>query len=177
MQSVSSLSSSLRRPSTQSQIPLMNPFSCFRPSPRSSVTHSLSLFIPFLFSALFSLFSSSPLSLSSDLFKYRLINSRLINSTFLHNKEGCLLSDISDENNAYMVYFVSFLGTLAVLPGNIVSALLMDKIGRLRMLGNKWAGSREGCAFNSVTLIESYPELYCKSTTELVTGKFAYNVR
>lgn len=70
----------------------------------------------------------------SDLFKYRLINSRLINSTFLHNKEGCLL-DFSDENNAYMIYFVSFLGTLAVLPGNIVSALLMDKIGRLRMLG------------------------------------------
>lgn len=47
-----------------------------------------------------------------------------------------MLSDVSDENNAYMVYFVSFLGTLAVLPGNIVSALLMDKIGRLRMLGN-----------------------------------------
>lgn len=72
-----------------------------------------------------------------DLFKYRLINCKLINSTFLHNKEGCLLSDVSDENNAYMVYFVSFLGTLAVLPGNIVSALLMDKIGRLRMLGNE----------------------------------------
>lgn len=72
----------------------------------------------------------------SDLFKYRLIDSRLINSTFLHNKEGCLL-DFSDENNAYMIYFVSFLGTLAVLPGNIVSALLMDKIGRLRMLGER----------------------------------------
>ena len=43
--------------------------------------------------------------------------------------------DFSDDNNAYMIYFVSFLGTLAVLPGNIVSALLMDKIGRLRMLG------------------------------------------
>lgn len=71
-----------------------------------------------------------------DLFKYRLINSKLINSTFLHNKEGCML-DFSDENNAYMIYFVSFLGTLAVLPGNIVSALLMDKIGRLRMLGKK----------------------------------------
>lgn len=63
-----------------------------------------------------------------------------MNSTFLHNKEGCLLSDVSDDNNAYMVYFVSFLGTLAVLPGNIVSALLMDKIGRLRMLGNMSAG-------------------------------------
>lgn len=76
-----------------------------------------------------------------DLFKYRLINCKLVNSTFLHNKEGCLLSDVSDDNNAYMVYFVSFLGTLAVLPGNIVSALLMDKIGRLRMLGG-WHGCR-----------------------------------
>lgn len=78
---------------------------------------------------------SSTSASSPDLFKYRLINCKLLNSTFLHNKEGCLLSDVSDENNAYMVYFVSFLGTLAVLPGNIVSALLMDKIGRLRMLG------------------------------------------
>lgn len=77
----------------------------------------------------------------ADLFKYRLINCKLINSTFLHNKEGCLLSDVSDENNAYMVYFVSFLGTLAVLPGNIVSALLMDKIGRLRMLGKTENGT------------------------------------
>lgn len=58
----------------------------------------------------------------------------MLNSTFMHNKEGCQL-DFSDDNNAYMIYFVSFLGTLAVLPGNIVSALLMDKIGRLRMLG------------------------------------------
>ncbi|OXB51810.1 hypothetical protein ASZ78_015396, partial [Callipepla squamata] len=68
-----------------------------------------------------------------DLFEYKFINSRVLNSTFLHNKEGCQL-DFSDDNNAYMIYFVSFLGTLAVLPGNIVSALLMDKIGRLRML-------------------------------------------
>ncbi|XP_009957113.1 PREDICTED: synaptic vesicle glycoprotein 2A-like, partial [Leptosomus discolor] len=67
------------------------------------------------------------------LFEYKFINSRVVNSTFLHNKEGCQL-DFSDDNNAYMIYFVSFLGTLAVLPGNIVSALLMDKIGRLRML-------------------------------------------
>lgn len=75
------------------------------------------------------------LSLSSDLFKYRFVNCKLINSTFLHNKEGCMLDFSDDFNNAYMIYFVNFLGTLAVLPGNIVSALLMDKIGRLRMLG------------------------------------------
>lgn len=71
----------------------------------------------------------------SDLFTYRLVNCKLANSTFIHNKEGCMLDFSDDFNNAYMIYFVNFLGTLAVLPGNIVSALLMDKIGRLRMLG------------------------------------------
>ncbi|KAJ3597495.1 hypothetical protein NHX12_001018 [Muraenolepis orangiensis] len=84
---------------------------------------------------------------NTDLFKYRMINSLLVNSTFLHNKEGCLLSDVSDDNNAYMVYFVSFLGTLAVLPGNIVSALLMDKIGRLRMLAGSSVISCVSCFF------------------------------
>lgn len=78
-----------------------------------------------------------------DLFEYKFINSRVVNSTFLHNKEGCQL-DFSDDNNAYMIYFVSFLGTLAVLPGNIVSALLMDKIGRLRMLGGQQDGLGAG---------------------------------
>ncbi|CAL8247610.1 unnamed protein product [Lota lota] len=92
---------------------------------------------------------------NTDLFKYRLINSRLINSTFLHNKEGCLLSDVSDDNNAYMVYFVSFLGTLAVLPGNIVSALLMDKIGRLRMLAGSSVISCISCFFLSFGNSES----------------------
>ncbi|XP_009875637.1 PREDICTED: synaptic vesicle glycoprotein 2A-like, partial [Apaloderma vittatum] len=77
---------------------------------------------------------TNPLSpIPTDLFEYKFINSRMVNTTFSQNKEGCQL-DFSDDNNAYMIYFVSFLGTLAVLPGNIVSALLMDKIGRLRML-------------------------------------------
>ncbi|KAL6109654.1 sv2a [Pungitius sinensis] len=92
---------------------------------------------------------------NTDLFKYRLVNSKLINSTFVHNKEGCLLSDVSDENNAYMVYFVSFLGTLAVLPGNIVSALLMDKIGRLRMLAGSSVISCVSCFFLSFGNSES----------------------
>uniref|UniRef100_H2S661 Synaptic vesicle glycoprotein 2A n=1 Tax=Takifugu rubripes TaxID=31033 RepID=H2S661_TAKRU len=92
---------------------------------------------------------------NTDLFKYRLVNCRLINSTFLHNKEGCMLSDVSDENNAYMVYFVSFLGTLAVLPGNIVSALLMDKIGRLRMLAGSSVISCISCFFLSFGNSES----------------------
>uniref|UniRef100_A0A3B4XG87 Synaptic vesicle glycoprotein 2A n=1 Tax=Seriola lalandi dorsalis TaxID=1841481 RepID=A0A3B4XG87_SERLL len=92
---------------------------------------------------------------NTDLFKYRLVNCRLINSTFMNNKEGCLLSDVSDDNNAYMVYFVSFLGTLAVLPGNIVSALLMDKIGRLRMLAGSSVISCISCFFLSFGNSES----------------------
>ena len=78
--------------------------------------------------------------LPADLFEYKFVNSRLVNSTFLHNKEGCPLDVTGTGEGAYMVYFVSFLGTLAVLPGNIVSALLMDKIGRLRMLGKGVGG-------------------------------------
>lgn len=58
----------------------------------------------------------------------------MINSSFHHNKTGCQMT-FDDDYSAYWVYFVNFLGTLAVLPGNIVSALLMDKIGRLSMLG------------------------------------------
>ncbi|KAJ8273614.1 hypothetical protein GJAV_G00103610 [Gymnothorax javanicus] len=96
----------------------------------------------------------STLFYNTDLFKYRFINCKLINSTFLHNKEGCML-DFSDENNAYMIYFVSFLGTLAVLPGNIVSALLMDKIGRLRMLAGSSVMSCISCFFLSFGNSES----------------------
>lgn len=58
----------------------------------------------------------------------------VVNSTFTHNKTGCQMT-FDDDYSAYWVYFINFLGTLAVLPGNIVSALLMDKIGRLSMLG------------------------------------------
>ncbi|XP_075463737.1 synaptic vesicle glycoprotein 2A [Ascaphus truei] len=91
---------------------------------------------------------------NTDLFDYKFINSSMVNSTFLHSKEGCQL-DFSDDNNAYMIYFVSFLGTLAVLPGNIVSALLMDKIGRLRMLAGSSVMSCISCFFLSFGNSES----------------------
>lgn len=70
----------------------------------------------------------------TDIDDVKLTNSRVINSSFHHNKTGCQMT-FDDDYSAYWVYFVNFLGTLAVLPGNIVSALLMDKIGRLSMLG------------------------------------------
>lgn len=67
----------------------------------------------------------------------------VINSTFTHNKTGCQMT-FDDDYSAYWVYFINFLGTLAVLPGNIVSALLMDKIGRLSMLSKKEQRARVG---------------------------------
>ncbi|XP_063050511.1 synaptic vesicle glycoprotein 2Ca [Engraulis encrasicolus] len=70
----------------------------------------------------------------------------VINSTFYHNKIGCQMT-FDDDYSAYWVYFVNFLGTLAVLPGNIVSALLMDKIGRLSMLGFSMILSGISCFF------------------------------
>lgn len=70
-----------------------------------------------------------------DIDETKLIDgTEVVNSTFTHNKMGCQMT-FDDDYSAYWVYFINFLGTLAVLPGNIVSALLMDKIGRLSMLG------------------------------------------
>lgn len=77
------------------------------------------------------------LLLWADIDESKLIDgTEVINSTFTHNKTGCQMT-FDDDYSAYWVYFINFLGTLAVLPGNIVSALLMDKIGRLSMLGRK----------------------------------------
>ncbi|MED6276415.1 Synaptic vesicle glycoprotein 2C [Characodon lateralis] len=72
---------------------------------------------------------------NTDIDESKLVGgTEVINSTFTHNKTGCQMT-FDDDYSAYWVYFINFLGTLAVLPGNIVSALLMDKIGRLSMLG------------------------------------------
>lgn len=74
------------------------------------------------------------LFVSTDFEPYKFINSVFQNCSFSNNKTGCPIT-FDDDYSAYWIYFVNFLGTLAVLPGNIVSALLMDRIGRLTMLG------------------------------------------
>uniref|UniRef100_A0A4W5QER2 Synaptic vesicle glycoprotein 2C n=1 Tax=Hucho hucho TaxID=62062 RepID=A0A4W5QER2_9TELE len=83
---------------------------------------------------------------NTDIDDSKLVGSRVINSSFHHNKTGCQMT-FEDDYSAYWVYFVNFLGTLAVLPGNIVSALLMDKIGRLSMLGGSMVLSGISCFF------------------------------
>ncbi|XP_074991850.1 synaptic vesicle glycoprotein 2C-like [Calonectris borealis] len=83
---------------------------------------------------------------NTDLEQYKFIDSELINCTFFHIRTGCQIS-FNDDYSAYWIYFVNFLGTLAVLPGNIVSALLMDRIGRLTMLGGSMVLSGISCFF------------------------------
>lgn len=73
-------------------------------------------------------FMSSP-----DLWQEKFKDCRMDNTTFLHPKKGCHLN--FKEENDIVIYMVSFLGSLAVLPGNIISALFMDKIGRIRIIG------------------------------------------
>lgn len=83
------------------------------------------------------------LLVSTDFEEYKFIDSKFVNCSFDRNNTGCQIA-FDDDYSAYWIYFVNFLGTLAVLPGNIVSALLMDRIGRLTMLGMgcalKWGG-------------------------------------
>ncbi|TNM89468.1 hypothetical protein fugu_003702 [Takifugu bimaculatus] len=84
---------------------------------------------------------------NTDIDDSKLIDgTEVVNSTFTHNKTGCQMT-FDDDYSAYWVYFINFLGTLAVLPGNIVSALLMDKIGRLSMLGGSMILSGISCFF------------------------------
>ncbi|XP_051534113.1 synaptic vesicle glycoprotein 2C-like [Myxocyprinus asiaticus] len=83
---------------------------------------------------------------NTDIDDSKFIGSSVINSTFALNKTGCQMT-FEDDYSAYWVYFINFLGTLAVLPGNIVSALLMDKVGRLSMLGGSMVLSGISCFF------------------------------
>lgn len=83
------------------------------------------------------------LLLDADLWQEKFKNCQMENTTFLHPKKGCHLN--FEEENDIVIYMVSFLGSLAVLPGNIISALFMDKIGRIRIIGEQQRSSGWTC--------------------------------
>ncbi|XP_038603051.1 synaptic vesicle glycoprotein 2B [Tachyglossus aculeatus] len=105
----------------------------------------------------------STLFYNTDLYKHKFIDCRFINSTFLEQKEGCHLD--FEEDNDFLIYLVSFLGSLSVLPGNIISALLMDKIGRIKMIGGSMLISAVCCFFlffgNSESAMIGWQCLFC----------------
>ncbi|KAM6257479.1 synaptic vesicle glycoprotein 2B [Porphyrio hochstetteri] len=100
---------------------------------------------------------------NTDLYEHKFINCRFINSTFLKEKEGCHMD--FEEDNDFLIYLVSFLGSLSVLPGNIISALLMDKIGRIKMIGGSMLISAVCCFFlffgNSESAMIGWQCLFC----------------
>ncbi|XP_042268366.1 synaptic vesicle glycoprotein 2B-like isoform X3 [Thunnus maccoyii] len=81
---------------------------------------------------------------NTDLWEEKFIDCKMENATFEHNKHGCHLDTVED--NDVLIYLVSFLGSLAVLPGNIISALFMEKIGRVKIIGGSMLISA-GCTF------------------------------
>ncbi|PNJ62221.1 SV2B isoform 6 [Pongo abelii] len=100
---------------------------------------------------------------NTDLYEHKFINCRFINSTFLEQKEGCHMD--LEQDNDFLIYLVSFLGSLSVLPGNIISALLMDRIGRLKMIGGSMLISAVCCFFlffgNSESAMIGWQCLFC----------------
>ncbi|OCT86798.1 synaptic vesicle glycoprotein 2B [Xenopus laevis] len=82
---------------------------------------------------------------NTDLYRHKFIDCNFINVTFSEEKEGCHID--FEEDNDFLIYLVSFLGSLSVLPGNIISALLMDKIGRIRMIAGSMLISAVCCFF------------------------------
>ncbi|KAI5101263.1 synaptic vesicle glycoprotein 2B, partial [Silurus meridionalis] len=74
----------------------------------------------------------------------KFVDCNFINVTFFHPKGGCHLN--FQEENDILIYLVSFLGSLSVLPGNIIAGLLMDKIGRIKIIGSSMLVS-SGCTF------------------------------
>ncbi|XP_004431975.1 PREDICTED: synaptic vesicle glycoprotein 2B [Ceratotherium simum simum] len=100
---------------------------------------------------------------NTDLYEHKFINCRFINVTFLEQKEGCHMD--FEQDNDFLIYLVSFLGSLSVLPGNIISALLMDKVGRLKMIGGSMLISAVCCFFlffgNSESAMIGWQCLFC----------------
>ncbi|XP_053320183.1 synaptic vesicle glycoprotein 2B-like [Spea bombifrons] len=100
---------------------------------------------------------------NTDLYKDKFIDCTFINSSFYSEKKGCHID--FEEDNDFLIYLVSFLGSLSVLPGNIISALLMDKIGRIRMIAGSMLISAVCCFFlffgNSESAMIGWQCLFC----------------
>uniref|UniRef100_A0A8D0H6F2 Synaptic vesicle glycoprotein 2B n=1 Tax=Sphenodon punctatus TaxID=8508 RepID=A0A8D0H6F2_SPHPU len=100
---------------------------------------------------------------NTDLYEHKFIDCMFINCSFLEQKEGCQLD--FEQDNDFLIYLVSFLGSLSVLPGNIISALLMDKVGRIKMIGGSMLISALCCFFlffgNSESAMIGWQCLFC----------------
>nr|XP_034988073.1 synaptic vesicle glycoprotein 2B [Zootoca vivipara] len=100
---------------------------------------------------------------NTDLYKHKFVECKFVNATFLEQKKGCHMD--FERDNDFLVYLVGFLGSLSVLPGNIISALLMDKIGRIKMIGGSMLISAVCCFFlffgNSESAMIGWQCLFC----------------
>ena len=70
----------------------------------------------------------------TDLYSGKFQDSQLINTTFTNTKGGCQV-DFDVNFSERDVYFDTLLGQIASLPASLISAIIMDKVGRVKVLG------------------------------------------
>ena len=69
-----------------------------------------------------------------DLYSDRFIGCTKDDVTFSSMKEGCHV-DFDTAYSTRQVFLENFVGQLAVIPGTLLTALLLDKVGRVWLMG------------------------------------------
>lgn len=72
---------------------------------------------------------------NTNLYKDRFVNSHQYNVKFSHPQHGCKV-DFDIGYSQKKVFLETFTCQLVILPVTILNALLLDKLGRVRLLGN-----------------------------------------
>ena len=70
----------------------------------------------------------------TNFYDYKFRETKLINTSIVNMKPGCSV-DFDVNYSASTVYLEALLGQLAVVPGTVLAAFLMDKLGRVRVMG------------------------------------------
>ena len=71
---------------------------------------------------------------NTNFYSYKFVNSELKNTPVLNTFEGCEV-DFGVNVSTESIFLENFLGQLAVIPGTLITAALVDRVGRIRMLG------------------------------------------
>lgn len=70
----------------------------------------------------------------TDLYDYRFIGCKFHNSSFKHTHEGCGVDFLLD-HHLTDVFKENLFTQFAIIPGNIFSSLILDRVGRVKTMG------------------------------------------
>ncbi|UYV81262.1 hypothetical protein LAZ67_20000574 [Cordylochernes scorpioides] len=78
----------------------------------------------------------------TDLWSYRFLDCRFEKTTWTDTREGCQL-DLDLNFQLSRVFFEHLVAQLSLIPGNILSAYLLDRAGRVTTMNDRWCNSKE----------------------------------